>query len=79
MYKKTWKKSQHNDFPRGTTLWWWKSNLLPYYITKDKVTNYHVVQMGVIRKVLHSQRQWDMISNSGKIKINVQKKQLCME
>lgn len=43
-----------------------------HIIIKDKVTNYHVVQMGVFRKVLHSQRQC-------KIKINVQRKQLCME
>lgn len=78
MYKKHGKKVNIIIF-QGEQLFGGGNLICCHIIIKDKVTNYHVVQMGVIRKVLHSQRQWDMISNSGKIKINVQKKQLCME
>lgn len=73
MYKKHGKKVSIMIF-QGEQLFGGGNLICCHIIIKDKVTNYHVVQMGVIRKVLHSQRQWDMISNSGKIKINVQKK-----
>lgn len=71
MYKKHGKKVNIMIF-QGEQLFGGGNLICCHIIIKDKVTNYHVVQKGIIRKVLHSQRQC-------KIKINVQRKQLCME